>query len=89
MKLPETLLTPREAAAAIGVSYPTIKQWILAGKLKTIKTPAAIIASPRLRSSATSPRPRSRPAPPRASASARSADAINSSAPSSKSKSPA
>ena len=39
MKLPETLLTPREAAAAIGVSYPTIKQWILAGKLKTIKTP--------------------------------------------------
>jgi molybdopterin-binding protein len=32
------LLTPREAAAAIGVSYPTIKQWILAGKLRTIKT---------------------------------------------------
>jgi molybdopterin-binding protein len=39
MKSPDTLLTPREAAAAIGVSYPTIKQWILAGKLKTIKTP--------------------------------------------------
>lgn len=38
MKSPETLLNPREAAAAIGVSYPTIKQWILAGKLKTIKT---------------------------------------------------
>jgi molybdopterin-binding protein len=34
-----TLLTPREAAAQIGVSYPTIKQWILAGKLRTIKTP--------------------------------------------------
>jgi molybdopterin-binding protein len=34
----DTLLTPREAAAAIGVSYPTIKQWILAGKLRTIKT---------------------------------------------------
>jgi molybdopterin-binding protein len=33
------LLTPREAAAAIGVSYSTIKQWILAGKLRTIKTP--------------------------------------------------
>ena len=33
------LLKPREAAAALGVSYPTIKQWILAGKLKTIKTP--------------------------------------------------
>ena len=39
MKSLDTLLTPREAAAAIGVSYPTIKQWILAGKLRTIKTP--------------------------------------------------
>jgi molybdopterin-binding protein len=39
MKTAPLLLTPREAAAAIGVSYPTIKQWILAGKLKTIKTP--------------------------------------------------
>ena len=38
MKSPTTLLTPREAAAQIGVSYPAIKQWILAGKLKTIKT---------------------------------------------------
>jgi len=38
MKTGETLLTPRDAAAAIGVSYPTIKQWILAGKLRTIKT---------------------------------------------------
>ncbi|HEV2620143.1 MAG TPA: helix-turn-helix transcriptional regulator [Acidobacteriaceae bacterium] len=38
MKSSDALLTPREAAAAIGISYPTIKQWILAGKLKTIKT---------------------------------------------------
>ena len=38
MRSSEPLLTPREAAAAIGVSYPTIKQWILAGKLRTIKT---------------------------------------------------
>lgn len=38
MKSSDTLLTPREAAAAIGVSYPTIKHWILTGKLKTIKT---------------------------------------------------
>jgi molybdopterin-binding protein len=38
MKPTHALLNPREAAAAIGVSYPTIKQWILAGKLKTIKT---------------------------------------------------
>ena len=35
----DVFLTPREAAAAIGVSYPTIKQWILAGKIQTVKTP--------------------------------------------------
>lgn len=35
----DVLLTPREAAAAIGVSYATIKQWILHNKLKTMKTP--------------------------------------------------
>jgi molybdopterin-binding protein len=35
----EVLLRPREAAAALGVSYPAIKQWILHGKLKTVKTP--------------------------------------------------
>jgi molybdopterin-binding protein len=33
------MLTPREAARLIGISYPTIKQWILAGKLKTVQTP--------------------------------------------------
>ncbi|HEY6377310.1 MAG TPA: helix-turn-helix transcriptional regulator [Edaphobacter sp.] len=32
------MLTPREAARLIGVSYPTIKQWILSGKLKTVQT---------------------------------------------------
>jgi molybdopterin-binding protein len=35
----DILLKPREAANALGVSYPTLKQWILAGTLKTIKTP--------------------------------------------------
>jgi molybdopterin-binding protein len=35
----EHLFTPREAAAAVGVSYATIKKWILAGTLKTIRTP--------------------------------------------------
>jgi molybdopterin-binding protein len=35
----DLLLKPREAAAALGVSYATIKQWILAGTLKTIQTP--------------------------------------------------
>ncbi len=33
------MLTPREAARIIGVSYPTIKQWIFSGKLKTVQTP--------------------------------------------------
>lgn len=35
----DVLLKPREAATAIGVSYPTLKQWILSGKLKTLPTP--------------------------------------------------
>jgi len=33
------LLTPREASRMLGISYPTIKNWILAGKLKTVRTP--------------------------------------------------
>ena len=36
--MPE-LHTPREAAERLGISYPTIKQWIYAGKLKAVKTP--------------------------------------------------
>ncbi len=32
------MLTPREAARMLGISYPTIKQWILAGKLKSVPT---------------------------------------------------
>ena len=36
---PDPLLTPRETARLLGVSYPSIKQWILSGKLKTIQTP--------------------------------------------------
>jgi len=38
MANPINLLTPREAANLLGISYPTIKQWILTGKLKTVKT---------------------------------------------------
>ncbi len=33
------MLNAREAARMLGISYPTIKQWILAGKLKTVPTP--------------------------------------------------
>lgn len=35
----DVMLTPRDAARMISVSYPTIKQWILSGKLKTVQTP--------------------------------------------------
>jgi molybdopterin-binding protein len=39
MRVASPLLTPREAARLLGVSYATIKQWILSGKLKTVQTP--------------------------------------------------
>ncbi|KAA6459064.1 helix-turn-helix domain-containing protein [Acidobacteria bacterium AB60] len=39
MTVPPQLLTPREAARMLGISYPTIKHWILTGKLKTVRTP--------------------------------------------------
>jgi molybdopterin-binding protein len=32
------MLTPREAARVLGISYPTIKNWILSGRLKTTTT---------------------------------------------------
>lgn len=35
---PPSLLKPREAAQILGVSYPTLKQWIYHGKLRTVKT---------------------------------------------------
>lgn len=33
------LYTPRDAAEKLGISYPTIKQWLYRGKLRAIKTP--------------------------------------------------
>ena len=39
MNMPTAMLTPREAARLLGISYPTIKQWILSGKLATVPTP--------------------------------------------------
>jgi len=35
----QRLLAPREAANILGISYPTLKQWIYRGKIKTAKTP--------------------------------------------------
>jgi len=34
----EKLVTPRQAAQILGVSYPTVKQWIYKKKLRTTKT---------------------------------------------------
>jgi molybdopterin-binding protein len=39
MRNESPMLTPREAARLLGVSYATIKQWILSGKLRTVQTP--------------------------------------------------
>ena len=34
-----SMLTPREAALRLGISYPTVKQWLYRGKIKAMKTP--------------------------------------------------
>lgn len=34
----EKMLSPREAAKVLGISYPTLKQWIYTRKIRTIKT---------------------------------------------------
>jgi len=36
---PTTPLTPRQAAEKLGMSYPALKHWILAGRIRTVKTP--------------------------------------------------
>lgn len=33
------LLTPRQAAQKLGMSYPALKHWILSGRIRTVKTP--------------------------------------------------
>ncbi len=35
----EKMLTPREAAKVLGISYPTLKQWIYKKRVKSIQTP--------------------------------------------------
>jgi len=34
----DELLTPRDAARSLGISYPTLKQWIYKKKLRSIRT---------------------------------------------------
>lgn len=36
---PPTMLTPRQAAEKLGMSYPALKHWILSGRIRTVKTP--------------------------------------------------
>ena len=35
----DALLTPRQAAEKLGMSYPAMKHWILTGRIRTVKTP--------------------------------------------------
>jgi molybdopterin-binding protein len=32
-------VSPRDAAKMLGISYPTLKQWIYRGKIESVKTP--------------------------------------------------
>jgi molybdopterin-binding protein len=41
------LLKPQEAAKLMSVSYPTLKQWIYLGKIRSIKTPGGHHRIPR------------------------------------------
>jgi predicted site-specific integrase-resolvase len=34
-----TLLKPRDASLQLGISFPTIKQWIYKKKLRSVQTP--------------------------------------------------
>ena len=36
---PEPLLKPRDASLQLGISFPTIKQWIYKKKLRSVQTP--------------------------------------------------
>ena len=39
MRKNDNLLKPREAILELGISFPTIKQWIYARKIKSVRTP--------------------------------------------------
>jgi len=41
------LIKPRDAARLLGISYPTLKQWIYRGKLRTVRTPGGHHRVPR------------------------------------------
>jgi len=41
------LIKPRDAARMLGISYPTLKQWIYHGKVRTVRTPGGHHRIPR------------------------------------------
>jgi len=41
------LIKPSDAARMLGISYPTLKQWIYHGKLQTVRTPGGHHRVPR------------------------------------------
>src|SRR5204862_1708906 len=43
----DNMLSVRAAAKLLGVSYPTLKQWIYKGKLRSVKTPGGHHRIPR------------------------------------------
>ena len=46
--MPEAeLIKPSDAAQLLGISYPTLKQWIYRGKLRTVRTPGGHHRVPR------------------------------------------
>jgi len=66
-----TLLTPRQAAEKLGISYPVLKHWILAGRIRTIKTPGGHHRIPLEALAEFMPQPRSTGSSPAAPGSAR------------------
>jgi len=62
-----TLLTPRQAAEKLGMSYPALKHWILAGRIHTIKTPGGHHRIPLSALSKFLPAPQALPGSPRIS----------------------
>jgi len=44
---PSESLTPAEAAKALGVSYPTVKQWIYRKRIRSVRTPGGHHRIPR------------------------------------------
>ncbi len=46
-RTPAVSLTPMEASRALGVSYPTIKQWIYRKQIRSVRTPGGHHRIPR------------------------------------------